>query len=67
MSFQRFDPRCEAGCFRDIFIPDGQVLRLGSYLGMPGLAEVLEAGLGTFYHGGISQEEEVIFTPKGSV
>ncbi|MEQ2159589.1 hypothetical protein GOODEAATRI_024582, partial [Goodea atripinnis] len=42
----------------DIFIPDGQALRLGSYLKMPDLADVLRAGLRNFYHGAISQETE---------
>lgn len=55
------------GRFREIFIPDGLPLRLGSYLRMAGLAEVLEAGSGTFYHGAISREieEEVMFSSKG--
>ncbi|KAM4740190.1 glutathione hydrolase 7-like [Anableps anableps] len=55
------------GRFRDIFIPDGQALRLGSYLRFPGLAEVLEAGLGTFYHGAISQEMEEEVQANGGV
>ncbi|MEQ2216299.1 hypothetical protein XENOCAPTIV_013955 [Xenoophorus captivus] len=46
------------GRFRDIFIPDGQALRLGSYLKMPDLADVLRAGLRNFYRGAISQEIE---------
>uniref|UniRef100_A0A3B3VI95 Uncharacterized protein n=1 Tax=Poecilia latipinna TaxID=48699 RepID=A0A3B3VI95_9TELE len=54
-----FNPETEklAGRFRDILIPNGQTLRLrlGSYPRMPSLAEVLEAGLGTFI------EEKVIF------
>lgn len=44
--------------FRDIFFPDGQALRPGSYLRMPSLAGVLEAGLSNFYDGNFSQEIE---------
>ncbi|KAM4582602.1 glutathione hydrolase 7-like [Fundulus diaphanus] len=55
------------GRLRDIFIPDGQALKLGSYLRMPGLAEVLEAGLWNFYHGPISEEMEEEVIAKGGV
>uniref|UniRef100_A0A3Q3BGQ7 Glutathione hydrolase 7-like n=1 Tax=Kryptolebias marmoratus TaxID=37003 RepID=A0A3Q3BGQ7_KRYMA len=52
------------GRFRDLFIPNGQPLSPGSYLRMPGVAEVLQAGLFSFYHGNVSQEleDEVIHT-----
>ncbi|XP_014909970.1 gamma-glutamyltransferase 7-like [Poecilia latipinna] len=51
----------------DILIPNGQTLRLrlGSYPRMPSLAEVLEAGLGTFIeekvqgNGGVLTREEI--------
>ncbi|MED6269129.1 hypothetical protein CHARACLAT_029993 [Characodon lateralis] len=55
------------GRFRDIFIPDGQALRLGSYLKMPDLADVLRAGLRNFYHGAISQEIEQEVQANGGV
>ncbi|XP_021169769.2 glutathione hydrolase 7 isoform X1 [Fundulus heteroclitus] len=55
------------GRLRDIFIPDGQALKLGSYLRMPGLAEVLEAGFWNFYHGPISEEMEKEVIAKGGV
>ncbi|KAK5623377.1 hypothetical protein CRENBAI_015395 [Crenichthys baileyi] len=55
------------GRFRDIFIPDGQALRLGSYLKMPDLADVLRAGLTNFYHGAISQEIEQEVQANGGV
>ncbi len=44
--------------FRDTFFPGGHALRPGSYLRMPGLAGVLEAGLSNFYDGNFSQEVE---------
>lgn len=47
-----------AGRFRDLFLPNGQALSPGSYLRMPGVADVMEAGLFSFYHGNISQELE---------
>ncbi|MED6255631.1 hypothetical protein ATANTOWER_012425 [Ataeniobius toweri] len=56
------------GRFRDIFIPDGQALRLGSCLKMPDLAlAVLRAGLRNFYHGAISQEIEQEMQANGGV
>lgn len=42
--------------FRDMFFPGGRPLRSGSFLRMPGLAAVLEAGLANFYDGNFSQE-----------
>ncbi|KAG8007418.1 Glutathione hydrolase 7 [Nibea albiflora] len=42
--------------FRDTFFPDGQALRPGSFLRMPSLAGVLEAGLSNFYDGIFTQE-----------
>lgn len=44
--------------FRDTFFPDGQALLPGSFLRMPSLALVLEAGLLNFYDGNVSQEME---------
>ncbi len=44
--------------FRDTFLPDGRALRPGSFLRLPGLAGVLEAGLWSFYDGNVSQEME---------
>ncbi|XP_039972504.1 glutathione hydrolase 7-like isoform X3 [Xiphias gladius] len=42
--------------FRGVFFPGGQALRPGSFLRMPLLAGVLEAGLSNFYDGNFSQE-----------
>lgn len=42
--------------FRDMFIPGGRALGPGSYVRMPGLAGVLEAGVNNFYHGNVSHE-----------
>lgn len=42
--------------FRDLFFPGGRPLSSGSFLRMPGLAAVLEAGLENFYDGNFSQE-----------
>ncbi|XP_041802153.1 glutathione hydrolase 7-like [Chelmon rostratus] len=53
--------------FRDIFFPDGQALRPGSYLRMPSLAGVLEAGLSNFYDGNFSQEIEDEVRANGGV
>lgn len=44
--------------FRAVFFPEGRALRPGSFLRMPGLAGVLEAGLSNFYNGNLSQEME---------
>lgn len=44
--------------FRDTFVPEGQALHPGTYVRMPGLAQVLRAGLFNFYHGNLSQEIE---------
>lgn len=44
--------------FRDVFFPDGQALRPGSFLRMASLAAVLEAGPSNFYEGNFSQEME---------
>lgn len=44
--------------FRTVFFPDGHTLRPGSFLKMPDLAGVLEAGLSNFYNGNLSQEIE---------
>lgn len=38
--------------FKEVFFPDGQALRSGSFLRMPGIAGVLEAG----YEGNFTQE-----------
>uniref|UniRef100_A0A3Q0RXX3 Glutathione hydrolase n=1 Tax=Amphilophus citrinellus TaxID=61819 RepID=A0A3Q0RXX3_AMPCI len=42
--------------FGNTFMPDGRPLSPGSYVRLPGLAGVLEAGLLNFYHGNLSQE-----------
>lgn len=42
--------------FTDVFFPGGRALRSGTFLRMPGLARVLEAGLSNFYDGNVSQE-----------
>lgn len=42
--------------FRDMFFPGGRPLHPGSFLRMPTLAGVLEAGLSNFYDGNFSQE-----------
>ncbi|KAG7229659.1 hypothetical protein INR49_012703, partial [Caranx melampygus] len=42
--------------FRDMFFPGGRPLSPGSFLRMPTLAGVLEAGLSNFYDGNFSQE-----------
>ncbi|XP_035858404.1 glutathione hydrolase 7-like [Sander lucioperca] len=53
--------------FRDIFLPDGQALLPGSFLRMPSLAGVLEAGLSNFYTGNLSQEMEDEVQTNGGV
>ncbi|XP_075316084.1 glutathione hydrolase 7-like [Odontesthes bonariensis] len=53
--------------FRDLFVSDGQALSLGTYVRMPGLAEVLEADLLNFYHGTLSQEMENEVQANGGV
>lgn len=52
------------GRLRELFIPNGRALSPGSYLRMPGVADVLQAGLFSFYYGSVSQEleDEVIHT-----
>lgn len=47
-----------AGHFRDLFLPNGQALSAGSYLSMPGVADIMQAGFFSFYHGNVSQELE---------
>ncbi|XP_040890523.1 glutathione hydrolase 7-like [Toxotes jaculatrix] len=42
--------------FRAMFFPGGRALRPGSFLRMPSLAGVLEAGVSNFYDGNFSQE-----------
>ncbi|XP_047439541.1 glutathione hydrolase 7-like [Mugil cephalus] len=53
--------------FRDMFIPGGRALGPGSYVRMPGLAGVLEAGLNHFYHGNVSQEIEDEVQENGGI
>uniref|UniRef100_A0A3P8U6T4 Glutathione hydrolase n=1 Tax=Amphiprion percula TaxID=161767 RepID=A0A3P8U6T4_AMPPE len=53
--------------FRDIFIPEGRALQAGSYVRIPGLAGVLEAGLSNFYYGNLSQEIEDEVRANGGV
>ncbi|KAI3369521.1 hypothetical protein L3Q82_007731 [Scortum barcoo] len=53
--------------FSDMFLPDGHALRPGSFLRMPGLAGVLEAGLSNFYDGNFSQEMEDEVRARGGV
>ncbi|TMS19021.1 Glutathione hydrolase 7 [Larimichthys crocea] len=53
--------------FRDTFFPDGQALRPGSFLRMPRLARVLEAGLSNFYDGVFTQEMEDELRANGGV
>ncbi|XP_028261007.1 glutathione hydrolase 7-like [Parambassis ranga] len=53
--------------FRDMFVPEGQALHPGSYVRMPGLAQVLRAGLFNFYHGNLSQEMEDEVQANGGV
>ncbi|XP_027134719.1 glutathione hydrolase 7-like isoform X2 [Larimichthys crocea] len=53
--------------FRDTFFPDGQALRPGSFLRMPSLAGVLEAGLSNFYDGIFTQEMEDELRANGGV
>ncbi|XP_038551923.1 glutathione hydrolase 7-like isoform X1 [Micropterus salmoides] len=53
--------------FRDTFFPDGQALLPGSFLRMPSLALVLEAGLLNFYDGNVSQEMEDEVWANGGV
>lgn len=57
------------GRFRELFLPNGQALSPGSYLRMPGVADVLQAGLFSFYHGNVSQEleDEVILRLLGLI
>ncbi|XP_035760854.1 glutathione hydrolase 7-like [Neolamprologus brichardi] len=42
--------------FNNTFMPHGRPLSAGSYVRLPRLAGVLEAGLLNFYHGNLSQE-----------
>lgn len=42
--------------FNNAFMPHGRPLSAGSYVRLPRLAGVLEAGLLNFYHGNLSQE-----------
>lgn len=44
--------------FRDRFLPEGRALSAGSFVTMPELAEVLEAGVWNFYSGAFAQEIE---------
>ncbi|XP_053171460.1 glutathione hydrolase 7-like [Scomber japonicus] len=53
--------------FRTVFLPEGRALRPGSFLRMPGLAGVLEAGLLNFYNGNLSQEMEDEVRASGGV
>ncbi|XP_051804647.1 glutathione hydrolase 7-like [Acanthochromis polyacanthus] len=53
--------------FRDIFIPEGRALRAGSFVRIPGLSGVLEAGLLNFYYGNLSQEIEDEVRANGGV
>ncbi|XP_067360330.1 glutathione hydrolase 7-like [Channa argus] len=53
--------------FRDLFIPGGQSLHSGSFLRMPGLARVLEAGLSNVYDGNLSQEMVDMVRVNGGV
>ncbi|XP_073324993.1 glutathione hydrolase 7-like isoform X2 [Pagrus major] len=53
--------------FMDMFLPGGQALRPGSFVRMPGLAGVMEAGLWNFYEGNFSQEMEDEVRANGGV
>ncbi|XP_044206210.1 glutathione hydrolase 7-like [Thunnus albacares] len=53
--------------FRTVFLPEGRALRPGSFLRMPSLARVLEAGLSNFYNGNLSQEMEDEVRANGGV
>ncbi|XP_035518399.1 glutathione hydrolase 7-like [Morone saxatilis] len=53
--------------FRDMFFPNGQALHPGSFLRMPSLAGVVEAGLSNFYDGNFSQEMEDEVRVNGGV
>ncbi|XP_030274967.1 glutathione hydrolase 7-like isoform X1 [Sparus aurata] len=53
--------------FLDMFLPGGQALRAGSFVRMPGLAGVMEAGLWNFYEGNFSQELEDEVQANGGV
>ncbi|KAK1900922.1 Glutathione hydrolase 7 [Dissostichus eleginoides] len=53
--------------FRDLFFPDGQALRPGSFLMISSLAGVLEAGLSNFYDGNVSKEIEDEVRANGGV
>nr|XP_054603839.1 glutathione hydrolase 7 isoform X1 [Nothobranchius furzeri] len=53
--------------FRNLFIPGGKALSPGSHLRMPGVADVLEAGLFSFYHGAVSQEIQEEVRANGGV
>ncbi|KAM7423232.1 hypothetical protein PAMA_011000 [Pampus argenteus] len=53
--------------FRTVFFPEGRALRPGSFLRMPSLAGVLEAGLSNFYNGNLSQEMEDVVRANGGV
>uniref|UniRef100_A0A667XWC0 Glutathione hydrolase 7-like n=1 Tax=Myripristis murdjan TaxID=586833 RepID=A0A667XWC0_9TELE len=45
-----------SGHFRSMFFPGGRALLPGSFVKIPRLAEVMEAGLSDFYNGSLSQE-----------
>ncbi|XP_011473701.1 glutathione hydrolase 7 isoform X2 [Oryzias latipes] len=53
--------------FRDVFLPEGRGLSPGSYVRMPELADVLEAGVWNFYSGTFSQEMENEVRKHGGV
>ncbi|XP_061584303.1 glutathione hydrolase 7-like [Cololabis saira] len=53
--------------FRNVFVPGGRALSPGSYVRMPGLAQVLQAGLHSFYHGELLQEMEDEVRGNGGV
>ncbi|KAM7402652.1 hypothetical protein PAMP_017872 [Pampus punctatissimus] len=53
--------------FRTVFFPEGRALRPGSFLRIPSLAGVLEAGLFNFYNGNLSQEMEDAVRANGGV
>ncbi|XP_041836793.1 glutathione hydrolase 7-like [Melanotaenia boesemani] len=55
------------GRFRDLFNLGGRDLSPGSYVRMPELAQVLEAGLLNFYHGTLSQEMEDEVRANGGI
>ncbi|KAF6722744.1 Gamma-glutamyltransferase 7 [Oryzias melastigma] len=53
--------------FRDRFLPEGRALSAGSFVTMPELAEVLEAGVWNFYSGAFAQEIENEVQAHGGV